>query len=85
LQNQLGESISLNVTQKSLAYLNPARMEGPASTSPLVDTITGSTTKAAFIDRTKSNKKPLEFYLKYSPLITDTTLYLELETPLDLD
>lgn len=39
------------------AYLNPSRIEGPASTSPLVDTMTGSTTKAAFKRSTESTQK----------------------------
>ena len=39
------------------AYQNPQRIEEPASTSPLVDTMTGSTTKAAFKDSTESTQK----------------------------
>ena len=39
------------------AYRNPPRIEGPASTSPLVDTMTGSTTKAAFKKSTESTQK----------------------------
>lgn len=55
-------------------------MEGPASTSPLVDTITGSTTKAAFNEITKSiyilDLQEGEAYIQSS-----RTAYLELETP----
>ena len=32
---------------------NPSRTDGPASTSPLVDTMTGSTTRAALSNKTK--------------------------------
>uniref|UniRef100_M1C723 Uncharacterized protein n=1 Tax=Solanum tuberosum TaxID=4113 RepID=M1C723_SOLTU len=37
------ESITLKVT-----YLKLSKIEGPANVCPLVDTITGSTTKAVF-------------------------------------
>lgn len=71
----------LNVMHKRLSYLNPARTEGPANTSPLVDTITGSTTKAAFNDYTNSFKMLIKQQQKKTCSIFKRTTYLEQDTP----
>lgn len=62
-----------------ITYLNAERMEGPANTSPLVDTITGSTTKADFKLLIVNFGATESATLK--TVCCDNTAYLELDTP----